>query len=163
MQAWSHLYVAGRMQKPVTPLSDLEPGAPLARAQRANLHGALAAALLLLPERFTTRQLMEAVVSLSYRGDVRYAVQPASIRACMHSPVEPQARLPWQFRPHRAVFGTTLPFDVLRVYCRQWFAEDPKKVPRIVDGSMQGLVDMYVPLMQVREGAVPQAHQGWGL
>lgn len=74
MQAWSHLYIAGRMQKPITPLTPpLSPAAPLAAAQHANLQGALSAALLLLaPQQcFTTHQLLEAIVALSYRGDVR--------------------------------------------------------------------------------------------
>lgn len=37
----------------------------------ANLDAALAAALLLLPPRFTTQQLLEAVTGLSYTADIR--------------------------------------------------------------------------------------------
>lgn len=58
----------GRMQKPTRVLKAYE---PLAKPQRANLTGALRAALLLLPESFTDFQLFAAVASLSYRGDFR--------------------------------------------------------------------------------------------
>ena len=37
----------------------------------ANLDAAFAAALLLLPPRFTTQQLLEAVTGLSYTADIR--------------------------------------------------------------------------------------------
>lgn len=56
------------MQKPVRVLRPYE---PLEEPQRANLQGALRAALLLLPESFSDLQLFAAVASLSYRGDFR--------------------------------------------------------------------------------------------
>ena len=37
----------------------------------ANLDAAFATALLLLPPRFTTQQLLEAVTGLSYTADIR--------------------------------------------------------------------------------------------
>ncbi|GIL45875.1 hypothetical protein Vafri_3005 [Volvox africanus] len=52
LSLWEHLYIAGRMHKPVTPLLPAPPGL-LAAAQEANLHNALAAALVLLPPTFT--------------------------------------------------------------------------------------------------------------
>lgn len=56
------------MQKPVRVLRPYE---PLAEPQRANLEGALRAALLMLPEAFSDFQLFAAVAGLSYRGDFR--------------------------------------------------------------------------------------------
>ncbi|KXZ42290.1 hypothetical protein GPECTOR_167g171 [Gonium pectorale] len=72
---WAHLYIAGRLHKPVTALTPHPPpGGPLAEALHANLHHALAAALVLLPPTFTEEELLRMVVGLSYRGDVRLAV-----------------------------------------------------------------------------------------
>jgi len=52
LRTWRHLYVAGRLQKPVLMLvSKVE---ELEGAQAANLQAAAAAALLLLPTHFTT-------------------------------------------------------------------------------------------------------------
>ncbi|GIL94530.1 hypothetical protein Vretimale_762, partial [Volvox reticuliferus] len=73
LSLWEHLYIAGRMQKPVTPLLPAPPG-PLAAAQESNLHNALAAALVLLPPTFTEEELLRTLVGLSYRGDIRLAV-----------------------------------------------------------------------------------------
>ncbi|GIL45877.1 hypothetical protein Vafri_3005 [Volvox africanus] len=73
LSLWEHLYIAGRMHKPVTPLLPAPPGL-LAAAQEANLHNALAAALVLLPPTFTEEELLRTLVGLSYRGDIRLAV-----------------------------------------------------------------------------------------
>ncbi|GLI63963.1 hypothetical protein VaNZ11_007130 [Volvox africanus] len=73
LSLWEHLYIAGRMHKPVTPLLPAPPG-PLAAAQETNLHNALAAALVLLPPTFTEEELLRTLVGLSYRGDIRLAI-----------------------------------------------------------------------------------------
>ena len=52
LRDWDQLYVAGRMQKPVL---TLRRDATLAEANRGNVDAALAAALLLLPGRFTVQ------------------------------------------------------------------------------------------------------------
>eukprot|EP00897_Mesotaenium_endlicherianum_P005196 jgi/Mesen1/4704/ME000241S03739 len=66
--SWDSLYVGGRLQKPVAYLEDL-PG--LRAANGVNLQAALAAALLLLPPRFTEEELYAEICGLSYRGDIR--------------------------------------------------------------------------------------------
>jgi len=74
---WSDLFVAGRMQKPTTTLTTTTAAfaadASLRAASEANLRAALAAALLMLPETFSTRELHETLCGLSYEGDVRTA------------------------------------------------------------------------------------------
>lgn len=73
--AWTTLYVAGRLHKPVRRLGcALPPASPLRRALDTNLRSALCAALLSLPARFTAAQLFTAVTALSYTGDWRMAL-----------------------------------------------------------------------------------------
>ena len=66
---WRHMFVAGRMQKPVATLGAPDPRVTAAQATNAN--AALAAALLFLPEKFTSRDLAAKLCGLSYTGDVR--------------------------------------------------------------------------------------------
>ncbi|CAK0784052.1 hypothetical protein CVIRNUC_007255 [Coccomyxa viridis] len=66
--SWDSFYVAGRLHKPVL---FLVRDAAVDRAVAANIDAALAAALLLLPARFTAKALMEAICGLSYAGDIR--------------------------------------------------------------------------------------------
>lgn len=66
---WSHLYLAGRLHKPVDVLH--APTEPIQCAIKVNLSHAIRAALLLLPERFSLYQLYYMVSSLSYAGDFR--------------------------------------------------------------------------------------------
>lgn len=72
LSTWRWLYVAGRLHKPVIFLGDDD--AELAEAMRTNLHSALVSALFLLPTAFDEGRLFETVASLSYEGDVRFAV-----------------------------------------------------------------------------------------
>lgn len=65
---WKHLYVAGRMQKPVQILRNHD---GVEQAQEINLEAAVAAARLLLPEKFTEQELYYTIASLSYMGDIR--------------------------------------------------------------------------------------------
>ena len=51
LQGWRHLYISGRMQKPVT---TMQSSPQVADAQQQNLRSALTAALLLLPGAFST-------------------------------------------------------------------------------------------------------------
>ena len=69
---WRHLFLAGRMQKPVASLCTPDPD--IAAAADVNLRAALAAALLVLPERFPIEDLHRVLCGLSYRGDVRVAL-----------------------------------------------------------------------------------------
>ncbi|CAM9279633.1 unnamed protein product [Choristocarpus tenellus] len=65
---WTWLYAAGRMHKPVQIVRGERDLAPFARE---NLTNAVRAALLLLPEAFSTQELFLAIAGLSYTGDVR--------------------------------------------------------------------------------------------
>lgn len=69
---WDYLYMAGRLHKPV--LEIFPPVKDLKMALRQNLYSALHAALIILPEYFTERQLYATIVSLSYNGDFRMVI-----------------------------------------------------------------------------------------
>ena len=69
---WRSLYLSGRMHKPVLFLKP--PCSEFMSAARANLRGALAAALLLLPSRFQETELLGSICGISYAGDVRMGV-----------------------------------------------------------------------------------------
>ena len=70
---WRHMFVAGRMQKPVVALGGaIDPR--VTAAQSINARSALAAALLLLPEEFSREDLLGSLCGLSYAGDVRVAL-----------------------------------------------------------------------------------------
>lgn len=75
LSEWDTLYLAGRLQKPVKILRD-DPRIRL--ANQVNLISALRTALLMLPEKFTERQLYERITSLSYLGDPRMHALVAS-------------------------------------------------------------------------------------
>lgn len=68
LSEWNTLYLAGRLQKPVKILRD-DPRIRL--ANQVNLISALRTALLMLPAKFTERQLYERIAGLSYLGDPR--------------------------------------------------------------------------------------------
>ncbi|QIW97879.1 hypothetical protein AMS68_003397 [Peltaster fructicola] len=68
LSEWSTLYLAGRLQKPVKILRD---DARIRLANQVNLISALRTALLMLPEKFTERELYERIAGLSYMGDPR--------------------------------------------------------------------------------------------
>ena len=106
LRTWSSFYISGRMQKPVAWIDGYEmkiaAATPetqydkvgvehLATAGEVNLRGAVAAALLLLPERFTEGQLYETITGLSYAGDFRMAIaeNPDKVRNIVHSPGSP--------------------------------------------------------------------------
>lgn len=65
---WDTLYLAGRLHKPVKILRD---DARVRLANQINLLSALRTALLLLPEKFTERELYNTVAGISYLGDPR--------------------------------------------------------------------------------------------
>lgn len=68
LSEWDTLYLAGRLQKPVKILRD-DPRVRL--ANQINLMSAVRTALLMLPEKFTEKDLYTKVAGLSYMGDPR--------------------------------------------------------------------------------------------
>lgn len=68
---WRHLYLAGRLHKPVTNLVNPSDNPHLKAALERNLVSALQVALLLLPEKFTAYGLFHTIAGLSYKGDFR--------------------------------------------------------------------------------------------
>lgn len=67
---WTHLYIAGRLQKPVETL--IVPTNPnIINALDTNLETTLRLALLLLPDRFTYNELFHRIAGISYIGDFR--------------------------------------------------------------------------------------------
>ncbi|GJP36379.1 hypothetical protein CLOM_g20891 [Closterium sp. NIES-68] len=71
LTSWQHLYISGRLHKPV---EILIPHDTILSLQSHNLRAAAAAALLLLPHTFTEHELYEAICRISYSGDVRMAL-----------------------------------------------------------------------------------------
>ncbi|XP_011879965.1 PREDICTED: phosphatidate cytidylyltransferase, mitochondrial [Vollenhovia emeryi] len=68
---WNDLYMAGRLHKPVKVLVEPDQSSQLPTALVQNLHSAVHAALLLLPEYFTEVDFFRRIASLSYDGDFR--------------------------------------------------------------------------------------------
>lgn len=66
---WTHLYVAGRLHKPVETL--IEPNAELKNDIAKNFENALHTALLQLPKEFTYFKLFHEIANISYSGDFR--------------------------------------------------------------------------------------------
>ena len=71
LSEWDTLYLAGRLQKPVKILRD-DPRIRL--ANQINLISAVRTALLLLPEKFTERELYNTIAGISYLGDPRMSL-----------------------------------------------------------------------------------------
>ncbi|XP_012217913.1 phosphatidate cytidylyltransferase, mitochondrial [Linepithema humile] len=68
---WNNLYLAGRLHKPVKVLVEPDENSQLRTALVQNLHSAVHAALLLLPEHFTEIDFFKKITGLSYHGDFR--------------------------------------------------------------------------------------------
>jgi len=65
---WRHLYLAGRLHKPILPLLNCN---EISEAVAMNRKHSLLVALLMLPSRFDTLQLLRTIVGISYHGDFR--------------------------------------------------------------------------------------------
>ncbi|XP_076903963.1 uncharacterized protein LOC143559188 isoform X2 [Bidens hawaiensis] len=68
MLSWKRFYLSGRLQKPVRVIVDNK---EITNINLINLRAASSAALLLLPSKFTERELYAKICSLSYMGDLR--------------------------------------------------------------------------------------------
>ena len=71
LSEWDTLYLAGRLQKPVKILRD-DPRVRL--ANQVNLISAVRTALLLLPPKFTEKDLYRTITGISYLGDPRMSL-----------------------------------------------------------------------------------------
>ncbi|CAM9830220.1 unnamed protein product [Heterosigma akashiwo] len=76
LKAWKWLYTAGRMHKPVKFVHSKHPNSDdnkedLVDTVASNVKSALAASLLLLPQKFSELQLYLTITGLSYGGDFR--------------------------------------------------------------------------------------------
>lgn len=89
---WETLYVAGRMHKPTAVLFDVTNNR-VPNAQQANLTSALRASLLLLPDKFSEKDLYRMLASLSYMGDFRMSVPGGENQGKIDNIVNNQ--LPW--------------------------------------------------------------------
>lgn len=70
LREWDTLYLSGRLHKPVKILRD---NPAVRMANQINLLSALRTALLLLPAKFTERELYSTIAGISYLGDPRMA------------------------------------------------------------------------------------------
>ncbi|CAK9817419.1 Phosphatidate cytidylyltransferase, mitochondrial [Anthophora plagiata] len=68
---WNDMYLAGRLHKPVKVLVEPDEYSQLPTALIQNLHSAVHAALLLLPQHFTEIDFYKTIAGLSYNGDFR--------------------------------------------------------------------------------------------
>lgn len=71
---WNHLFVAGRLQKPILKLDSnyfTNKTVDLEVARTMNLRAAVAAALVMMPQNFSELDLYYVISSLSYAGDIR--------------------------------------------------------------------------------------------
>lgn len=77
LTSWKHLFIAGRMHKPILELNVdalATTKNEIYQARRTNLKAALAAALVILPQNFSELDLYYTVSGLSYAGDIRLMV-----------------------------------------------------------------------------------------
>jgi translocator assembly and maintenance protein 41 len=74
LNTWNHLFIAGRLQKPVLDLDSSYFSYAVEKIQegrKANLKAAAAAAMIILPQNFSELDLYYIISSLSYAGDIR--------------------------------------------------------------------------------------------
>jgi translocator assembly and maintenance protein 41 len=85
---WRHLYLAGRLHKPVEFIKC--PSTKIQNALDHNLQSAVHAALLLLPEKFTDFDFFYKIASLSYSGDFRmiFGENPNKVRNIVQPQME---------------------------------------------------------------------------
>ncbi len=123
---WENLFIAGRLHKPVLILTE---DAVITDAVRANLDSALAAALLLLPERFSSQvcAFRERMCSVSQICTLSISDIILKVQALMES-----------------VCGLSYTGDI-----RMAWGEDQQKVRRIVRGSWPDLIMSFLPRLKV--------------
>ncbi len=123
---WENMFIAGRLHKPVLVLAE---DAIINDAVRANLDFALAAALLLLPEQFSSQVC-------AFRQRMRSVSQICTLSN--HDTIlKPQALM-------ESICGLSYTGDI-----RMTWGEDRQKVQRIVRGSWPDLIKTFLPRLKV--------------
>jgi hypothetical protein len=120
LYTWQHMYLAGRMHKPIEVLSDTAACKCIQQAMLFNRIAAVTAAALMQQEQqFTAHQLLRTIVSLSYMGKfsisepvegLEGACQPMSIDVNWSIAREAQFR-------HTAVFSSS---DIICFVTSPW-------------------------------------------
>eukprot|EP00798_Chlamydomonas_sp_ICE-L_P032129 gene32129-16652_t len=152
---WRNLYIAGRMHKPVVTLKEDARLHPVQSSNSSNVRSVVVAALLLLPESFTTQEFLTKVCGLSYFGDIRMGLA--------EDPLKAMYRIGDRDRDGDYVPTETETETETETMYRigMGLAEDSLNVERIVAGSLAELESMYLPLLtQVAKGdsgSVPTA------
>jgi len=104
LTTWNHLFIAGRLHKPVLDLDVSyfsHTAMDIKDARRQNLKAAAAAAMIILPQNFSELDLYYVISSLSYAGDIRLllgAENPKKLENIIYK--SPKALL--RFRNHFA-------------------------------------------------------------
>eukprot|EP01103_Thecamoeba_quadrilineata_P005128 TRINITY_DN1496_c0_g1_i6.p1 TRINITY_DN1496_c0_g1~~TRINITY_DN1496_c0_g1_i6.p1 ORF type:complete len:309 (+),score=73.81 TRINITY_DN1496_c0_g1_i6:216-1142(+) len=101
LREWKTLYVSGRLHKPVLVLQDDE---KISSANIINLRAAVAAALLLLPHKFSELELWTKIAGLSYSGDMRmkFGENPNKVANIV---AENQSQFLSLYQEHLPLFG----------------------------------------------------------
>eukprot|EP00124_Ichthyophonus_hoferi_P004104 Ihof_evm3s414 gene=Ihof_evmTU3s414 len=88
MLQWTNLYVGGRLHKPVSMLKHSSP--KYQQAYLSNLSSAVTVALLLLPPKFSVKDLYIAIAGISYMGDFRmiFGENPYKVRSIVNGNLE---------------------------------------------------------------------------
>jgi Phosphatidate cytidylyltransferase, mitochondrial len=86
LYTWQHMYLAGRMHKPIDILSDTAVCKCIQQAVLFNRVAAVTAAVLMQQDKqFTAHQLLRTIVSLSYTGTHPLFYLSRSVRALANS------------------------------------------------------------------------------
>lgn len=148
LTTWNHLFVAGRLHKPILKLDTgyfTHQSVDLEEARSSNLRAAIAAALVQMPQNFSELDLYYVISSLSYAGDIRLllrAENPQKLSNMIYNRPHAVKRFREHFREslaefeseglvHRARKPSSLgaPGDV-PIYK---FEQDPSKKPDLVN------------------------------
>lgn len=146
LTTWNHLFVAGRLQKPILKLDSeyaTHRSVDLEEARGANLRSAIAAALVMMPQNFSELDLYYVISSISYAGDIRLllrAENPQKLTNMIYNSTNAVNRFREHFRQsleefeaadliHRArkpsAFGSPVDVPIFK------FEQNPAKKPEI--------------------------------
>nr|XP_035129559.1 phosphatidate cytidylyltransferase, mitochondrial isoform X7 [Callithrix jacchus] len=131
---WNHLYVAGRLQKPVK-IVTMNEDITLRSALDRNLKSAVTTAFLMLPESFSEEDLFIEIAGLSYSGDFRMLVG------------EDKTKVLNIVKPNIAHF-------------RELYGSILQENPQVVYKSQQGRLEMARPCSRTQQSTL--GFSSWG-